>query len=322
MKNQYINIIIFLIIASLLLPFFAISENEGEQTVSAVPKNTADYSADFKILNEKSGKIMKLSKEDYVRGVIFAEMSPENNEEALKAQAVAAYTLALYKKANSTGEYDLSDNYQSGQGYLSDEDAKIKFGDKFDGYKQKLDSVISSVIKYVITYENAPIMAAYHGISAGKTESCENVFGGTLPYLTAVESVGDLLSPEYLSTVTVSAIEFREAVKKAGVTFSDDISPSDYIGGDSKSPSGTVLKINLCGGELTGRQVREAFSLNSANFDVAISQDNIVFTVRGKGHGVGMSQYGANYMASLGSTFLEILSWYYPGCQMSVVTEK
>lgn len=319
MKNQYINAIVFLIIACLFLPFGAIqSENTSFGTKDeSQSQNNNEPSKAFTVLLEDTGETVKLSKEEYLLGVLFAEISATANEEAIKAQVVASYTYACYKKNHqSTNDYDLTDSYSTCQGYMTEDAAKEKFGDKYDEYKKIFEDAIDAVDKYIITYDGEIICAFYHSLSAGKTESAENMFGQSLPYLVPVESVGDLLSPDYFSTVTVTAAEFKETLQAAGKTAVDGAA---VIGSSEKSESGTVLSITLLGNSLTGTEIRGLFSLNSANFDVAQDGDNIVFTVRGKGHGVGMSQYGANYMASLGSTFLEILSWYYPGCEM--VTE-
>lgn len=324
MKNIYLMIAVLIFFSMLLLPMAALPTDKspassgGGAGSSSVSTEKVD---EFDIYNHVSGEVQKIKAADYVFGVVASEMSVDSNEEALKAQAVVAYTFACRKRMqrleakNSGQDYDLTTNPQLDQGYISRDDAMAKWGDKGSEYAAKLDGVVKAVSGYVITYEGKPIMASYHAISAGKTESAANVWGTDYPYLQPVESVGDLLAPGYLSTVTVSADDFKSKLTELGAALSGE--PATWIIEPKRSQSGTVLTYTVGGKDLAGKDLRTAFSLRSANFDLAFADGNFTFTVRGYGHGVGMSQYGANYMAGQGSTFLEILSWYYPGCQLA-----
>ena len=157
-------------------------------------------------------------------------------------------------------------------------------------------------------------MAVYHAISAGKTETAKNVWGTDYPYLQSENSVCDLLSPDFYSEVNVSVDDFIKKITELGVEISGET--ANIIGKCNKSPSGTVLDIELCGNKITGAKIREAFELRSSAFDVVFKNNNFVFTVSGYGHGVGMSQFGANYLAKQGSDYKEIITTYYRGCEI------
>lgn len=326
MKNPYIFIVALLFFSMLLLPLASIpsGDNGGKGTQEGPADGQNDVfpekMAYFEVLNHETGKVEKLSAADYIFGAVAAEISPDSEEEAIKAQAVVCYTFACRKKwqrmQSGQGTYDLTTDSSKDQAYCSRETAREKWGDSYEEWAARLDSAIAAVDGYLITYEGDPILAAYHCISGGKTESAQNVWGQDYPYLQPVESVGDLLSPDYLSEVRVSPDVFKEKAAGLGAVLEGE--PADWLTEPTRSQSGTVLTYPLGGKELTGSELRTAFGLRSANFDLAVGSDGqMVFTVRGYGHGVGMSQYGANYMAAQGSSYLEILSWYYPGCQLS-----
>lgn len=312
MKKPYLTVFVILTIACLLLPFAAVDQREINENAG---RESTSPSGSIKVYVEETQKTLHLNKKEYLTGVLFAEIAPTYNDEAIKAQAVAAYTFVQYRRTNAEAgaEYDITDNPENGQGYMTPDAAKEKFGEQYEKYKSHFESLIDSVQNYVITYSGEPICAMYHAVSGGKTESAENLYGSSYPYLVAVESVGDLLCPDYLSTATFKKEEIQQILQNDGKTIPENAA---VFSGEERSPSGTVLNIQVYGNTYKGTEVRKLFSLNSANFDLEEGEDTVTFRVRGKGHGVGMSQYGANYMASLGSTFLEILSWYYPGCEM------
>lgn len=262
-----------------------------------------------------SKKLISLPVEEYLIGVVACEMSASNQPEALKAQAVAAYTLLCKKKqdggSSTYSGADISNNPEQDQGYIDQDARKEKWKDSADENEQKIKQAVQAVSGLQILYDGEPILAAYHAISGGRTEDSENVWGSSYPYLKPVESVGDLLAPDYASTVTYTKQEFIQLAAELPVTLSAD---ANFISTPECTSSGTVQSYQLGGQSFTGQQMRKAFGLRSANFDLSEKDGNLVFTVRGYGHGVGMSQYGANYMAQQGSDFKEILQWYYTGC--------
>lgn len=316
MRGIYIGVIAMLFFGMVLFPLFSMKKTvlpTGHQTPPAVSEPISGET--FKVKLTEQDKITELSAKDYIYGVVCAEMPAEYSEEALKAQAVAAYTFALYRKQENKGkEYDITDSTTPDQAYMTDEEFKKREGNNYETYKAKIQSAVDAVFGQVITYEGKIVLSIFHDTSGGKTESAEVLWGGSYPYLQPVESVGDLLSAGYLSEKELSGEDFKTALKEYNITFSSD--PEGWISDIKRSESGTVLTAKICGVSLKGSELRTALSLRSANFDVSYSEGAFHFSVRGHGHGVGMSQYGAQFMALQGSDYKEILKWYYKGCEI------
>lgn len=311
-KGIYVGIIAVLFFCMVLFPLCSMKKTVLEKS----PEQSSLQSGEtFKVKLTKEDKIIELSARDYIVGVVCAEMPAEYSIEALKAQAVASYTFALFRKSeNKDKEYDITDNTTPDQAYMTDAEFKKREGSRYSEYKAKITEAVDAVIGQVITYGGSIILSIYHDISGGKTESAEVLWGGSYPYLLSVESVGDLLSDDYLSTKSVTADELKTALKNYDISFSD-IS-KDWFSNVKCSDSGTVLTIDVCGTTLKGSELRTALGLRSANFDVSFSDGVYNFSVRGHGHSVGMSQYGAQFMALQGSNYQEILEWYYKGCEI------
>ena len=284
---------------------------------TAAPADTAEGTEEtFRVQSVASGEVTELSERDFLIGTLAAEMYPTYHPEALKAQAVAAYTYYGYERTHARAageEADFSDVPSTFPGLYTKEGMKARFGDKFDEYYEKLCAAVDAVTGQRILYEGEPIMAVYHALSAEKTETAGTIWGKDLPYLRAVDSPGDALSPSYESVVTVSVTDFAEKVKERGATLSGEA--GEWIGEEvTRSPSGTVTAIKIGDTAFTGRQVREMFDLRSAVFTVVYRPESgFQFTVHGYGHGVGMSQYGADCLARQGKTYREILEYYYTG---------
>lgn len=317
MKGLYTASVAIIFVCMVLFPLFSMRET----VIPTPPQDDGEIgyeeakTDEFRLLLTKEEKVITLSADDYICGVVSAEIGAESSEEALKAQAVAAYTFACRRKAMRTNEkYDMSDDYSTDQAYLSIDDMKARWGDNYEQYYNKVMSAVKSVSGEMLLYENKPILSVYHDISGGKTEAAENVWGEVYPCLSAVESVGDVLSPNYLSSVTVSVDDMKAYIAELDGSAEGDV--DTWIGEPVRSPSGYVLNLTLGGKDISGVDIRKRFSLRSANFDVEYKEEGFVFTVRGNGHGVGMSQYGAQFMALQGSKYNEILAWYYPGATL------
>lgn len=289
------------------------------EEVTSVTENPDTDSGAVSVYITTSGSVVNVSEFEYVCGAVAAEMPLSYNEEALKAQAVACYTNAVrLRKENdgknsSIGGADISDSSAVHQGYLSESDRRAKWGDSFEKYESKLEQCVSAVFGKILVYNNEPCIAAFHAICTGLTESADTVWGSDVAYLQSVRSSGDTLSPTYASTVTFTSERMAEILNDLGL---DTESSGTYFSGIKKSAAGTVTEIQLQKKKFTGAQIRKAFSLRSACFDVTEADGNVTFTVQGYGHGVGMSQYGADYMAKQGSTYTEILSHYYCGAEI------
>ena len=306
----------FLLALLMLFPLLDLKEDipavETSTTVQTAEAPTPNTKS-FKVLMHDTNTVATLSVEDYLFGVIAGEMPALYESETLKAQTVCAYTFALWrKKGNSDKEYDISDDYTIDQCYITPDAARKKWGSKAGEYEQKIRDALKSVEDEVITYNNEIILSVYHAVSGGKTEYAKNVWGKDYPYLQAVSSVGDKLATNYISTATVTPKQIEKALS---VTLPTNVKGS--FSNFSRTESGTVKTVNIGGKEFKGSQVREAFALKSSNFEVSLKDGNFIFTVYGYGHGVGLSQNGANYMAQQGSDYREILKHYYTGCEIT-----
>lgn len=259
----------------------------------------------------KDDKVLQLSTKDYIFGVVAAEMPALYHEEALKAQAVAAYTFACYQKANNTNtKYDISADPKTAQCFITRDEAKAKWGEKADEYEQKIDNCISEVKNQWLSFEGKPIFAAYHAISSGVTNSSADVWGKDLAYLKSVDSIGDRLANKYLSEAVFSAEELAKKLKDINKPSGE---AQNYFSDIITTDSGYVKEITYCKKQTTGAVISDALGLRSSNFEVSFADGNFKFTVKGYGHGVGMSQTGADYMAQQGSSYKEILLHYYSG---------
>ena len=273
------------------------------------------------VMRSGSGQTEVMPMDEYLLGVLAAEMPANSHEEALKAQAVASYTYARYR-TEVAGVKALSDSGRVEQEYISKEERQRRWGDQFDICENKLRDVVAAVRGEVVTYDSQPIFAAFHAVSHGKTESAANYWGGTdHPYLQAAESPGDRLAPDYSKTVHFTADEMKEALERAarekGYAFALDDGPASWFGKPVRSESGMVQEIEAGGQTLAGRALREILGLRSADFTVDFIENSFAVTTRGYGHGVGMSQYGADFMARQGSDYKEILGHYYQGTEIS-----
>ncbi|MBQ8550594.1 MAG: stage II sporulation protein D [Clostridia bacterium] len=304
MRNLYSSLLGIVFFSLLLFPLLA-GVGEGKTPMS--PIAIEPFSEDDVFMLKIGEELEKVSAEDYICGVVAAEMPALYEAEALKAQAVAAYTYAV--RVRQGGEA-ISPDYSVHQAYIDKSARKEKWGENADLYETKIRDAIAAVRGLIITYDGEPITAAYHAISAGQTESAENVWGRKLPYLCSVKSEDDKTHENYKS---VAAYSSDELCKKLNIEKPKDPTVKTAV---SASESGYVLKFSVFDKEFTGSAVREALSLRSTNFTVEYKDDVFTFTVLGYGHGVGMSQYGANCMAKKGSTFREILLHYYPGCEI------
>ncbi len=318
MKNIYIGTVLILAIVMLTFPLMANKEQtpQGSNSIAAntTPQDSTLSGETIKVYISETKEVKLFSMEDYIFGVVAAEMPALYSEEALKAQAVAAYTYAIYKSnQNALEDYDITDNFHTDQAFTTKEQAREKWGEDSDIYEEKIRSAIRSVKGKKITYNGSPILSVYHAISSGKTENALDVWGGSYDYLVSVESLGDKLSPNYMTTAEFGIEDLKTKLSSLA-EFSGEA--KDYFGEIVRTESGTVRTVNICGKAVEGGSIRSALDLRSANFDVAFTSDKFVFTVIGYGHGIGMSQYGAHYMAMQGKNYEEILKHYYKGCEI------
>lgn len=287
------------------------------------PAEVKEAAGSYKVLDVSTGEVIEVSARDYIIGAVCAEMPATFETEALKAQAVAAHTYAerqhLRELENPAPELcgaDFSNDTSKYQGYFTESQARQYFGENFDLNYSKISEAADEVCGFIITYEDEPIISAFHSMSSGKTESAENVWGASVDYLMPVDSSYDTEAPKYLEEVRYSKEVLREKLTAAfeGIQLGEDFTSWVKVGENSES--GTVLTASAGDKTVTGGDIRTALALRSACFEVRYEGEEAVFTTKGYGHGVGMSQYGANSMAAEGKTWQEILQHYYPGCEI------
>lgn len=310
MKNIYFIIAVALIFFMLIIPLLTLTVNQKTDSVPQTPITNTQIK-EFLVKDTQTGEITNVAVSDYIYGVVAAEMPAEYESEALKAQAIAAYTYAVFKSQKNSAEgYNITNDYRVDQAFITKQEARAKWQDKADFYEQKIMSAVNAVSGKYIDYNGEPILALYHAISGGKTESCESVFGNSLPYLCGVDSSGDILNPDYQKTQSFTPEQFSSALKET-VELSGE--PINWITEVKPQENGYIQSVTVGGVTIKGTEIRKLLGLRSANFDVAFGE-NFDFTVRGYGHGVGLSQSGADYLAKQGKTAEEIINWYYPGC--------
>ena len=260
---------------------------------------------EIKVLQTKSNKIIKLNIEEYVKGVIAGEMPLTFNEEALKAQAVAARTYAL-RRINENNKYDVVDTVMN-QVYLSDETIKQKLGSNYEFYLEKIENVIKETKGEYVDYNGTYADTLFFSTSVGSTENSEEIFGTKVSYLQSVSSEWD----EEVSPV------YKEKNIFSRNTFCNKLNLNDcskvYVNIVNKTSTGRIKNIIINNKNFTGTEVAYNLGIRSNYFDIYIENNNIVVETKGFGHGVGMSQYGAEGMANNGYTYKEILTHYYQG---------
>ena len=254
---------------------------------------------------------------DYIIGATASEMPISWPDEALKAQAIASHSYALYQRDNADtdklgGAWFAADPSRR-QGYMTEEVLRSYWGDAYEANHARLAALLSPIMDKIVLYEGAPAAACYHAISNGHTEASENVWNRPLPYLAGVDSTLDFAAEGYEQTVSYTAQQMYDAltVYFTGVDLSKK--PTTWFGECSYTDAGYVDKIELGGTFVKGTDVRAALGLRSACFSLSYSDSTFAVTTKGYGHGVGLSQWGAKNMALTGKTCDEILLAYFPG---------
>ena len=283
----------------------SVSEPVASTIVSEPVNEVSEVVVDNNIyvsVRRSDGHVVNLELEDYVTGVVGAEMPALFNSEALKAQAVIARTYAL--KANSMGR-TLSDN-ESTQSYKDNGELASLWGGNYSSYYSKIKDAVNSTKGIYLTYNGNYIEAVYHSTSNGRTEDSSNVWGNSFPYLVSVDSIYDNSNPSFSISKSFS---YSDISSKLGINVSSN-TEFNILGYTS---GGRVSSISIDGTEFSGVSFRSMLGLRSADFDIVKNDDGVIITTRGYGHGVGMSQYGANGMGKAGYGYRDILLHYYPG---------
>ena len=284
------------------------------QPPGAVPSADAET---FLVEDQATGQVLELSRQEYVLGAVAAEMPVSWPDEALKAQAVAAHSYALYCRdhtALQSGAWLTADPARR-QGCLTEPVLRSYWGTAYEQNYARLSALVDEVLDEILYYENAPACASYFAISNGRTEASENVWGTALPYLIPVDSGTDLSADNYQYTAVFSAAQVQQAFSGLGIT-ADLAAPESWFGLVEQTSSGYTKSLTVCGQTVSGTTLRRALGLRSTCFTVQYQSGNFSFTTRGYGHGVGLSQWGTKAMAEQGKSYADILAHYYPGTQL------
>ena len=269
----------------------------------------------IKVYNHKNKKVQNIDIEEYLYGVLSGEMSAKFNIEALKAQAIAARTFTIYNKEQGKKHKDavVCTDYTHCQEYKSEEDLLKTNGEEWiNEFYPKIKQAVNETKGQIITYEGSPILPLYFSTSSGNTENSEEVFSDSYPYLRSVESPYDKNAPKFASNIKINNNDFIKTINKSypkAKLYEENL--SDQIKILNRSEGGSVNKIKLGNKELEGVDIRKLFNLNSSNFEIKFNDKYVDIVVKGYGHGVGMSQWGAEGMANEGHMYYEILTHYY-----------
>ena len=268
-----------------------------------------------------NGELLSLSLEDYVLGVTAAEMPADFEPEALKAQAAAARTYAVYcARSGRHREAEVCTDPGCCQAWLSDEALRGRWGDSYPQRHDKLAAAVRATEGEILCYGGQAVFAAFHSSSAGFTEDCGAIWS-ELPYLKSVFSPeGPDSVPNYVTRVERSALDFRDTLLSLRPEADFSGPRETWLGPVETDASGRTASCVIGGARFTGTELRSLFSLRSTAFTLALEDGVFVFTVTGFGHGVGMSQYGAEVMARQGKDYREILAHYYPGTELQTLT--
>lgn len=319
--RRLLALALIITIISVGLPFLMLDEFERAQAEAAETPKAEKLSSDdtYKVRVLCGDELIAISAYDYLVGVVAAEVPASFAPEALKAQAVAARTY-LQRSLSGASKHENADICSSPeccQAYMTSDELKEKWGKNYDEYIEIIKDTVSETDGEYLSYEGEAIFAAFHSSSAGKTEDSDAIWGD-YPYLVSVSSPeGEEDVPNYISTLSLRDIDFRDTVLylKPEADMTGDA--EDWVSDTKRDLSGRVEHMTIGGVEFTGRELRELFSLRSTAFELEHKDGEFTFTVTGYGHGVGMSQYGANVMAKDGADYKEILLHYYPGAVLT-----
>ena len=304
--------IIYLTIPLILLPSLTILilKPKNNEHIYKIEKKQV-RNEPVRVLRNKTNEIETIELEEYLIGVLAGEMPVSYEIEALKSQAVAARTYTLRKKEiNKDNNYDVVDTTND-QVYLDEEYLKQSWGESYDNYIKKIKQAVKETSGEYLTYEGKIIQAFFFSTSSGTTENCIDVFGENLPYLQSVSSTWDENSPSYIDKKTFTKQELYE---KLEIPYDEKINIEI-----ERNSTNSIKTITINNKKILGTEFRKKLNLKSTNLEIKEEDNNIIITSKGFGHGVGMSQYGAEQMALQGYKYDEILKYYYQGTEFKKI---
>ena len=276
-----------------------------------------------KMYNANTGKVEELQLEDYVKGVVSAEMPANFSEEAIKAQAIAARTYYFSKRISNCSQSKGGEicNTTHCQVYISKEEKMKQWGSQGEVYWSKVSKAVDDTAGKILVYNGKLVMyPQFFATSSGKTEDAKDVLSQNVPYLVSTESPGEESAPKYETKKTISLSNMANSIidkyPNSGITTSNIQSKIQIL---SRTLGGAVKEIKLGESTISGVDFRRLLNLNSANFTLEFSASSITINCKGYGHGVGMSQWGANAMAKNGSDYEAVLKHYYTGVEIEKI---
>ena len=316
--KKVLTVFIVILFINILLPYLIIKSlvkidvNEDKEALQTISVYIAE-----------EDKVVNMNVNQYLKEVVAAEMPASFHSEALKAQAVAARTYLInrinaYKSSQfpqtHKGAYICTDATHC-KAWISEEKRRNLWGENQDEYWNKISDAVDCVSDLIITYNSEPISAVFHSTSSGYTENAKDVWGSDVSYLVSGRREGDEIAPKYSLSTSFPINEFKQIAEKSiiGVNWNMPI-----IGDITRSDAGGIKTITIGGVLVSGKDFRFIYGLRSTNIEFEINENEIILTTKGYGHGVGMSQYGANYLANQGKTFEDILKYYYTDTELMV----
>ena len=333
--KQVVATALALLLVLFLLPLLLFGTGGLEQTEQAAPTGelpidrtvvTPSPSADSQTqirVALTDGSVLTLGLDQYLWRVVAAEMPASFELEALKAQAAAARTYTLSKLGRTVEKHpdaDVCTDITCCQAYIDPDQAAANWGDNGAAYTAKITSAVSETDGMAVLYDGQPIQAVFFSSAAGRTVDAVEVWGNSVPYLTGVDSPEGDEVPNYHSTVTFTPEEFKSKLlaQYPDADLSGD--PAGWFQNTVPNSAGGVEQVDVGGVTVSGGALRTLLGLRSTSFTVTAGSQGVTFSVTGYGHGVGMSQYGANALARQGKTYDEILKWYYIGVEVAPYT--
>ena len=334
MKKIFIYLLGFIIIFFIIPTLLTISPQKEnvEETISNIEENPEetvkqqeqyDYQKykTIKLLHQESGQVEELNIDEYLYGVVSSEMPANYEIEALKAQAIVARTYTIYQIIHNSGKHekaDICDDFNCCQAWISKDERMAKWSaEEAEGNWNKILEAVNSTSGKIITYNGEAINAFFHSNSGGITESSLNIWGGIdYPYLKSVETAGEEGYTQYSSEVICSKEELVNKIKGKYPECEIDFSQENCIQIIEYTTSTRVKTIKFGNIEMAGTEARTILGLKSTNFTFSIEGDNVKFSVTGYGHGVGMSQTGADALAKTGTNCEEIIKHFYTGVEI------
>ena len=325
MKKIFLFILLLCLSSLSLLQFEHINHIQHSQSdTDAIMTISEPHSISLRLVNDN--KTINLNIEDYILGVAANEMPPDYNIEAIKAQIVAVRSYVLnrlyHQDIKTTSDLHkeaiLCNSTHCVKWYPFETAIKKWDTEKIDEYKKKFRTALAETKGEYITYNNTPAITFWHKISHGKTENSLDIFGLDYPYHQSVLSESDKYAPGYISRVIYPKEAFVTIMSglKAD-TFNEKDFSNDILGNITHTSGGCVASIQINNEIYSGQEIMNAFKLKSTFFTINFDGTDVVFNVKGDGHCVGMSQFGANVMANNGSSYKDILYYYYPGIYIS-----